>query len=339
MLRVCSSGSGQQRIFAGFDKSLGGVCDGNDFSIQLHHVNDRRADDRQFGRHILECFGGADKARGFVQHERQQTHVPAGQKLWERFIGLLPQIMDVMAPRQCGRVDFHHWPHQNDLPSRVRVSQAIDKLKIYSLINHSIVAEPWTGDIFVRRVDIVAIEGLLEVHEVNAAGKAMHVGMALPLCTIKARAAGKHQIGCLEQRILALEHLLRRVLESGQLVHAIVHNQRGVQFLQQRQCHRRIKPRYMRLVVRHELPHQFYQMRQLLIMKTRGSDGRIGFQNRDVRRRSGSFEEAVMLVESRFLNEQNLVVFSHPGQQVLWPLIHEVPTEVRKNNNGGIVAP
>ena len=78
----------------------------------------------------------------------------------------------------------------------------------------------------------------------------MHVGMAVALGAIQAGAAGKHQVGDLQQqRILALQQLLRRILECGELIHAIVDDQARVQFLQQRQRHRRVEPRNMVCVI------------------------------------------------------------------------------------------
>ena len=69
---------------------------------------------------------------------------------------------------------------------------------------------------------------------VHAAGEAVDVGMALSFCPKKAGATGEHDIGFPEQSIFTLQQLPRRVLESGQLIHAVVDDELRIQFVQQR---------------------------------------------------------------------------------------------------------
>src|SRR5690242_1754372 len=90
----------------------------------------------------------------------------------------------------------------------------------------------------------------------------------------------------------------------------------------------------MLFVDTYELPHQLDQMRQLLIMETGCMYRGMGLQYGYVRRRGGGFQETVMLMQCRLLNENNLVIFRQPRQEMLWALVYKVPAKMGKNDNG-----
>jgi hypothetical protein len=127
--------------------------------------------------------------------------------------------VDVGPLRQRGRVDLHHRAHHHDLPVGMGVGQRGDEPQVQPFVDHAVVAQARMGQGGLRRM----IGGLLrEVRGVDAARKTMHVGMPAALGFIQARPAGEDQVGRLEQYVLALHQLARRVAEGGEFVHAVV---------------------------------------------------------------------------------------------------------------------
>src|SRR5688500_11234893 len=96
---------------------------------------------------------------------------------------------------QRGAVYFYHRAHQNNLPLRMCVSKAGDEFCIKALINYTVVTQPWSRYILVCRMSIAAVERLFEVHQIDAARKAVDICVTFPLCAIKAWASGENKIG------------------------------------------------------------------------------------------------------------------------------------------------
>ena len=328
LLRAC-----RQCRLAGGDKFPGGIGDGHDIAVRHGHIGDRGADDGQLRRHVFEYLGRADEARGLVARERQQAHVPAGQEVRQGLVWLLAQVMDVLPLRQAGRLDFQDGADQHDLPFGMGVGQRGHQRWIEALVDHAVVAQPGPADLRLRRMAVVAVQRLLEVHGVDAAGEAVGVGMARTLGLEQAGAARKHQVGPCQQGRFALQQLPGRVPECGQFVHAVVHHQARVQRRQQGQRHRRVEPDDG-VVNRRDLAQQGLQRRQLIIMKTGCLHGRTRLAYGDIRRRRGQIQPARPIVPDGLLDKDHMVELRQARQQLLGTLIDEIPAQMGKDDDG-----
>jgi hypothetical protein len=180
-----------------------------------------------------------------------------------------------------------------------------------------------------------AVEGLAEVFRVDAAREAVGVGVTVFLGFVQARAAGEDQVGDVEQGRFALQQLLRRVLESGQFVHAVVDDQGRIEVLQQRQRHRGVEPHHWTFAFRHQVGQQALHGRQLVVVEAPGVlDRGMRAAHRDVRRDGRLLQVCLALAMHRFLDEQDIVVFRQARHQVLGALEDEVPAEVAKHDQG-----
>ena len=191
-------------------KSGGALGDRDHVAVRHLDVGDRGADRRQFGGHVLEHLGRADELGRFVQRERQQADVPAGQELGQLVIGAGP-CSGCWRARQVGRVDLDHRADQHDLPVRTRRRPSRGSSRCRSARRSrrrspgaDAAMASWSGWLF------GAVERLAEMLGVDAAREAVGVGVAFLLGVVQARAAGEAQVGDVQQRALALQQLLRR---------------------------------------------------------------------------------------------------------------------------------
>ena len=245
----------------------------------------------------------------------------------QRLVRLLAQVMNVLPLRQAGRIDLDDRAHQHDLPVRIGIGQRRHQRGVEALVDHAVVAQPRPADLALRRVAVVAVQRLLEVHGVDAAGETMRIRMALALGLEQAGAACKDQVGPRQQGRFTLQQLLGRMLERGQLVHAIVDHQAGVQGRQQRQRHRRIKPDDG-VVGRRDLAHQRLQRGQLVVMKTGRLHRRTRLADGHVGRRGGQLEPAGALFPHGLFDEYHMVELRQARQQLLRPLIDKIPAQM-----------
>ncbi len=150
--------------------------------------------------------------------------------------------MDVRPLRQRRRVDLHDRADQHDVPVGSASASARDEVRVEALVDDAEEAET-------RRRRCAACAGCgvadagREVGGVDAAREAVHGRMQVALRAIQARPAGEDEVGPLQQRVLALRELSRRMEERGQLVHAVVDDRAGLEVAEQRQRHRRVEPR------------------------------------------------------------------------------------------------
>ena len=314
----------RQRRLASGNKGFRRIGNGHDVAIRHGHIGDRRADDGQLRRHVFEHLGRTDEAGRFISGEGQQAHVPAGQEVRQRLVRLLAQVMDILPLRQAGRVDLENGADQHDLPLGMGVGQRRHQGRLETLVDHAVIAKPGPADLRLRGMAIVAVQRLFEVHGIDAAGEAMDVGVARALRLEQAGAAGKHEVGARQQGRFALQQLPRRILECGQFIHAVIHDQIRVQGRQQRQRHRRIEP-HDGIVGWRDLAQQGLQHGQLVVVKTGRLHGRAGLAHGHVRRRRGQFQGAGPVVPDGLLDEDHAVELRQARQQLLRTLIHEIP--------------
>src|SRR6185369_10239154 len=155
----------------------------------------------------------------------------------------------------------------------------------------------------------------------------------MTLCFKKFVATGEYQIGNSKKLGLPFSQTFRRVLERGQLVHAIVDNRQWFQMFGERQCHRRVVPEHVLLNV----------MIQDQIIDNQALESYLDFQVTQVTRQlrsydiysgipSAQFHSRLGCGEDRFLYEKNTPVFCATTEQVLRTLIDRIPAKVREAN-------
>src|SRR5215208_2765137 len=104
---------------------------------------------------------------------------------------------------------------------------------------------------------------------VHAAGETVHIGVPATLGVVEAAAAGEHQVGHPEERILSLHQLARRVFERGELVHAVVHDAAGSQSRGKRHGHRCVEPNPVisYVLLTHRVRDHALQYRQMIVVE------------------------------------------------------------------------
>ena len=172
-------------------------------------------------------------------------------------------------------------------------------------------------------------------------GRREQVGalVAVLLGAVQARAAGEDEVGAVEQLLLAAEKLGRRVVERRELVHAVVDHDAGVERAEQRQCERCVEPHVARADLAREGVDERADRGDLRLREAglvepgvRPDDrhagrGRLPLRDVVVRARDGR-------VEHRLLDKVDGAVRGNPGEDVLRALVHEVPPEVGKDDEG-----
>ena len=149
---------------------------------------------------------------------------------------------------------------------------------------------------------------------VDAAGKTVHVLVAMLFRFIEAGAAGKNHVGAAQQGGLALLQLSRRHLEGGKLIHAVIDNGAGIEAGQQRQRHRRIEPHQRLFIVLQQRGEQSLQHGDLAVMEARRRDVGVRLDNGDVRRGRLLSQSRLAGLVNRLLNEQHAMVLGKTRQ-------------------------
>ena len=312
-------------------EALGRVSDRDrvDVAVVPDHVGDRGRDHGQAGGQVLGRLGRADEARRFVARERHQGDVPAGEVA--RQVGVLAraQIVDVGPPWQVGGVDLHDRPHHDELPVRPAGGQGVQELEVHALVDDAAEAQPRVGDVGLVGGLRGAVPGGGEVRHVDAAGEGMDRGVQAALGLVEAEPAGEDEVGALQEQLLALDQRRRREAERRQFVHAVVDHRRGVQMVRERPRHRRVVPQDRRA--------QLAPGAELVQEPALGGLGRGRVQAvREVRRRHGDpvagaqLEHGPAAVDDRLLDVGDGAVLGEAAHQVLRPLDHEVPAQVRE---------
>jgi hypothetical protein len=235
-------------------------------------------------------------------------------------------------------------PDDHDVPTGIRIRERSDQLVIHALVHHAEEPEDWTiqrGDIF--RGDSVLAERLAEVVDIDTAPKAVTISVTFALGFVDFRAAGKHDIRNGEQFVLPADELRRRASELGKLIHAII-DDRTLLHLPGERCdgHRIIKPLHRTL----KLPAQgagergFDQPPLLRIERLpilQHGRWKLCLQDNDVRK-IGQFSESRArsgdpFLRHRLLDEEDGMPFRKSGKELLRPLPHPIPAEMRVNDD------
>ena len=97
----------------------------------------------------------------------------------------------------------------------MRSGHRVQKFQIEPFVQHAKKAEPGPGNRLLAVRFGKNTAGTAEVLLVDAAREAVDVRMPVVFGTVQTRSSGKNQVGHLQQRGLALNHLAGRISERG----------------------------------------------------------------------------------------------------------------------------
>ena len=214
------------------------------------------------------------------------------------------------------------------MPSWRRGGGAGDQVPIQALIENA--EEPDA-----RRRDRRLIGGVgprlsrrTEVLDVDAAWKLVDVRMQIALGEIQAVAASEDDIRALEERALGIAKARRRARESAEFVHAVVHRGRRREVRAVAQRHRRVVPRdEARYSVRcqKDIDERLDLVHPAVSRHVRGADD-------DSRGVAPCFDGGLSDIGAWFLDIENAARARSARQEVLRPLEHEVPSQMRETD-------
>ena len=232
----------------------------------------------------------------------------------------------------CGRLAgsiLTTGPDHHELPIEPTRGRRRDEVEVESLVDHAAVAESRVRDGgLVGRVDETPA-GPPEVVDVDAARKAMDVGVAAALRCVQLSAAGQHQVGPVEQATFLRDESLGRSLEAGEVVHAVEDGQRTRQMLGPAEGHRGVVPEDRILDVREADEVVDQPAERLLRVIALGArqprcHDRDAFALRQVEPGRSA------LIERRLFDEEDPTVTGGARHQMVRPLVHKIPAKVRK---------
>jgi len=322
-------GFGQQS-FTGLDEFSRRVGNRHHMAVGFDHVADAGADRGLASGHVFERLGRADETRGVVERKRQQADIPSGHEARQVVIALLAQPVNVAAPGQRVLANLDHRADHDELPLGMRIGQGGNQVQVDALVDHAAVAQPGMRQAGLRPVVACIVwRERRKVCSIDAARKAVHVAVALALGAVQAGAAGQHQVSHLVERVFTLDQLARRMQERRQLVHAVVDDGARRQPAGQWQRHGRVEPDQVvvNAALVDEVGQVALQHRQMVVVKAGHGAGHMRPQHFHVGR-GRQVLDVVGAVRNRFFHEDDLVMLCQAREQVLWPLIDEVPAQV-----------
>ena len=220
------------------------------------------------------------------------------------------------------------------------LGQLTQQLNVQPLINH-----PKKPDARVRNPGLVGglsqrPTGLAKVGLVDAAGEGVGIGVLRALGFVQRLAPGKHEVGQLKQRLFAAFQLWVRKFEVGQLVHAVVHRQHGAEVARLAQRHGRVVPKN---VVGDGLRLEKLAQQLKLCLVGGGlvgeqALGQVRHHHLEPVLALFHFEvrlNKVVVVVKRVLYVKHPAVLGKARQQVLGPLPHKIPVQMREANEVG----
>lgn len=262
--------------------------------------------------------------------------MPAAQEGRERLVGLLPEVVQVGALGQRGRVDFHDRPHHHDLPRGLGVGDGGEQRRVHPLVHDAEEAEARAGRQVRLHARLVRVgrEGAGEVRCVYARREAEEVRVPVLAPRVEAVASGEHDIGASERAGLGLHEFGRGVGEERQLVHRVEHEHVGAEVLGERKRQGRVEPRVVaaQVVRGGELVQQRAQGLGLRAAKAVARRGRVRPRHLDARRRTAERPEGGAVGGDRLLDEQDRAGARHAREQVLGALVDEVPAQVGEDD-------
>ena len=220
----------------------------------------------------------------------------------------------------------------------MRVGERGHQLQVHPLVDDAVEAEPrvrqggLVGGIVGRR----QAARLGEVGTVHAGGEGVDVGVPAALGLVQAVAAGEHHVGQAHQIALQLLQPLRRELEGGEFVHAVVNDRRRGfgDVAGELQHHGRVVPgdRLLHAALGDQPVEQAADRLGHLL----------GRQALRQHRRHHRHARLVVTLQPRrrvgrrhgLLEHDDLLGLGEAGHQVLGPLEHELPTQVGEADEG-----
>ncbi len=309
--------------------------DAGEAPVVAHHVGDGRRDDGPARRQIFRGLGGADEAGRLVHREGHEADIPARQIGRQGLVSLAAEVMDVRQPRQSGRVDLHHGADHDELPVGAPQGHRMDEGEVHAFVDHPIEAEARMRDAgLVGRLLAPFGPGAPEVGDIDAGGEGMDVVVGGAPGLVEAMAAGEHDVGPLHQFGFQRFEAGRRMVEGGQLVHAVVDDGRGVDVAREAEHHRRVEPqdRPPAALKRQQAVQHVAQPR--LPGRLVPPVGQARAERRDALLGKGVMLEVGprMIAGDRLLEDEDPPILGEARHQVLRPLKHEVPPQVGKTD-------
>ena len=229
------------------------------------------------------------------------------------------------------RADHHErpvGPHRRDL---------VEQLGIEPLVDHAIEAEARPRQVFLVGGIELARARLAEMGAVDRRGEAVDVVVAVLLRLVEARSAGEDDVGAVDQLLLELEQFHGRELELRKLVHRVEHGDVGIEMAREGQHHRRIVPGDQRaadrrdMSVQQALQRRFARVLRHAFRQVRNDDPDVGRVLRLANLEVGRFLRADV---DRLFPVDDVHLAGEAAHQMLRPLEHEVPPQVRKAQQG-----
>jgi hypothetical protein len=179
----------------------------------------------------------------------------------------------------------------------------------------------------------LAAARLGEVATVDRRREAVDVVVTVLLRLVEARPAGEHDIGAIDEFLLVTEQMLGRELELRQLVHRVIDRDVGRDVLGEGQHHRRVIPGNQLAAERRDM-----RVEQALQRRFPGfvwhAFGKVGNDEADVARVLGLADLQICRLfrpdGHRFLPVDDRHLAGKAAHQMLRPLEHKVPPQVRK---------
>src|SRR4051812_49368941 len=123
--------------------------------------------------------------------------------------------MNVWTTRQQIRIYLHDGADEHDVPLGVSIRHQRNGDRIESLVDDAKEAESWMRDRALLGVVDGRVAGLRKVICFDAAGEAVHIGVQRLLGAIEAQTTREHDVGHLEEGLLAMQQVRRRTLKRG----------------------------------------------------------------------------------------------------------------------------
>src|SRR4051794_17691658 len=157
----------------------------------------------------------------------------------------------------------------------------------------------------------------------------MDAWMAMSLRLVQAMAAGEDQIRATKELLLIVEELPRRKGERGELIHAIEDRSDRLEMPAERHGHRRVVPEGVVI----DLPgtDQLIKEPTLLVddFVSLKAIRQPGHHDREAVRPGADLEPRGAVVEHGLFDEEDSSCLRTTAQEMLRPLVDEVPTEMR----------
>ena len=245
--------------------------------------------------------------------------------------------MNIGAARQFVVGNLDHWANHHQRPIGAQVGNLRKQGDIEPLVDDAIEAKSRMRQLrLVGRIGL-GRAGAHEMLAIDRRREAVHAVVAVLLGFEQARSAGEDEVGTIDQLLFERQQKIGREAEHGKLVHHVKHHDIGIEIARKRKHQRGIIPSDDRTTERRcEGVEQAGQRRLGLghgqasgQMWNDHTHRREAFDRPDFEMRGFAAAE-----HHRLLPIDHVHVAGEAGHQLLRALKHEIPTQVRKAQQG-----